>query len=155
MVHLLAKHSLQRAPKRVVVAANLRLALRRPEHLTRLLDDTDAELLLWTGTGEPPVGQRHVDDALEAFPSERLAFDARIAPATAAAVADAKLSVWRSWRKAKNAIAPTKNDHKKKPKKKHHKKRDDARAAPRRTPERTCCAGFSALLPGTGTTSAG
>lgn len=53
MIDLLERHSLSQ--KRVVVAVNLRLVALGSDSLRRLLDDTSCDLLLWTGTGEPPI----------------------------------------------------------------------------------------------------
>ena len=77
-----------------------------PGFVARLLAASDVEVLFWTGTGEPPVSAAMVARAktgLAAF-EERLAFDAQVVPS--AALPNAKLALWRLWRKAKNAVAP-------------------------------------------------
>ena len=108
MLDLLRRHGdrFARNDTRVVVAANLRFALRSLGVFARLLAASDVEVLFWTGTGEPPVSAAmvaRVREGLAAF-EERLAFDAQLAPS--AALPNAKLALWRLWRKAKNAVAP-------------------------------------------------
>ena len=114
MVALLAKHAkrLKANDCRVVVAANLRMALRSLAPLARLLAtapvDGGVEVLLWTGTGEPPVSQSAVAAArkgLAAF-GDRVAFDAATTSGAAAASASAKLTLWRAWRKTADALRP-------------------------------------------------
>ena len=57
MLDLLRRHGdrFARNDTRVVVAANLRFALRSLGVFARLLAASDVEVLFWTGTGEPPV----------------------------------------------------------------------------------------------------
>jgi len=117
MVSLIRRHGL----RAVVVAANLRIALRSPA-LDRLLAESDAELLLWTGTGEPAVAPAALDAAARRFGAGRCAFDALLAPTNAAGrLNGAALGVWGAWRRVK-AMAPA---------------REGPEGRPR---ERTCCA---------------
>lgn len=65
MMGLLRRHSL--VESKIVLAANLRLATLGGDALKRLLDDTNCEILLWTGTGEPAVYPEQVDFAIRAL----------------------------------------------------------------------------------------
>ena len=119
----------------------MRIALRDPRPLARLLERTNAELLLWTGAGEPPVSERVVEAAKRAFPEDRVAFDANVAasPATAAAHA-LRLGLYRAWRRfgaAAAALAPARAPR---------GDDDDDHGAPGRAAERTCCRRGGAFL---------
>ncbi len=62
MVELCKKHKLGERSGGLVFAANARIVFREPETMAELLEQMPvAQLLLWTGTGEPPIRQSVVD----------------------------------------------------------------------------------------------
>lgn len=90
MLALLKRHQLlvENARTRVVVTANLRLAVLEDTALARILDETPCELLLWTGFGEPSISQADLDTAVRLFGGgDRLGFDVSLARSTTFAIA--------------------------------------------------------------------
>ncbi|KAJ8600588.1 hypothetical protein CTAYLR_008177 [Chrysophaeum taylorii] len=88
LLELLERHELLE-PQRVVVTANLRLSLLGEEQeISRILDETPCEVLLWTGTGEPAVSQALVDAwNPRRQQNNRLGFDVKVAESAPAAIA--------------------------------------------------------------------
>jgi len=64
----------------VVFAVSARLALRQPTPLVQLLKrKTRSQLLVWTGTGEPPLHAHDLEVLKENFHGERVGFDCQVA----------------------------------------------------------------------------
>ena len=85
MLALLRSHELDN--QRVVLAVAARLLHRNPEAMLALIKDSlpFAELLVWTGTGEPPIPSCNIDTIQDAFSevaSHRVQFDVAIQPTT-------------------------------------------------------------------------
>ena len=64
----------------VVFAVSARLALRQPTPLLQLLKrKTRSQLLVWTGTGEPPLHPHDLEVLKENLHGERVGFDCQVA----------------------------------------------------------------------------